>query len=153
MRYYEMLFIVHPNYEQDRLEAVIKAVEDEITAKGGKILKTDNWGKRKLAYLINKQRYGSYVLMYFGTDPQAIRDLHEWMEIQAQVMHQMIIRLEDEPELSDESENPDSISSYSKKDDGPARPDKEVRKDKVTDDDGSDETDFDDDEETEEEGE
>ena len=111
MRYYEMLFIVHPNYEQDRLDAVISTVQKEITAKGGTIVKTDNWGKRKLAYLINKQRYGSYVLLYFETDPAMVQGLQEWMEIQAKVLHQMIIRLEEKPELSDVSENPDSQSS------------------------------------------
>lgn len=106
-----MLFIVHPNYEQDRLDAEISSVQKEITAKGGTVLKTDNWGKRKLAYLINKQRYGSYVLMYFEADPAMIQGLQEWMEIQAQVLHQMIIRLDEKPELSAESENPDSPSS------------------------------------------
>jgi small subunit ribosomal protein S6 len=106
-----MLFIVHPNYEQERLDAVIASVQKEIADNGGIILKTDNWGKRKLAYLINKQRYGSYVLMYFEADPQLIQGLYEWMEIQAQVLHQLVIRLEEKPELSNESENPDSPSS------------------------------------------
>ncbi|MDZ7797892.1 MAG: 30S ribosomal protein S6 [Candidatus Marinimicrobia bacterium] len=113
MRYYEMLFIVHPNYEQDRLEAVIDTVKKEITGKGGKILKADNWGKRKLAYLINKQRYGSYVLMYFETEPARIDDISTWMEIQHQILHQMIIRLDEAPRLSENSENPDSIGTSS----------------------------------------
>ncbi len=108
-----MLFIVHPNYEQDRLETVIDTVKKEITGKGGKILKADNWGKRKLAYLINKQRYGSYVLMYFETEPALIDDISNWMEIQHQILHQMIIRLEEAPRLSENSENPDSISTSS----------------------------------------
>ncbi|MBW6458855.1 MAG: 30S ribosomal protein S6 [FCB group bacterium] len=111
MRYYEMLFIVHPNYEQDRMDTVVGAVEKEITGKGGKILKIDNWGKRKLAYLINKQRYGTYVLMYFEADPAVIAELYEWMEIQSQILHQLIIRLESEPVLSEGSENPDSYQA------------------------------------------
>lgn len=113
MRYYEMLFIVHPNYEQDQMDPIINAVKKEITDRKGKVLKVDNWGKRKLAYLINKQRYGSYVLMYFEADPQIIRELQEWMEIQSQILHQLVIRLENEPNLSSESENPDSISGAS----------------------------------------
>ncbi|MCK5816714.1 MAG: 30S ribosomal protein S6, partial [Candidatus Marinimicrobia bacterium] len=137
MRYYEMLFIVHPNYEQERLDAVISSVHKEITAKGGTLLKTDNWGKRKLAYLINKQRYGSFVLLYFETDPAMIQGLQEWMEIQAQVLHQIIIRLEEKPELSEVSENPDSASSapYKKADRREERyvkaPVKEVKKETV----------------------
>ncbi len=132
-----MLFIVHPNYEQERLDAVISSVHKEITAKGGTLLKTDNWGKRKLAYLINKQRYGSFVLLYFETDPAMIQGLQEWMEIQAQVLHQMIIRLEEKPELSEVSENPDSASSapYKKADRREERyvkaPVKEVKKETV----------------------
>ncbi|MCK4530409.1 MAG: 30S ribosomal protein S6, partial [Candidatus Marinimicrobia bacterium] len=137
MRYYEMLFIVHPNYEQERLDAIISSVHKEITAKGGTLLKTDNWGKRKLAYLINKQRYGSFVLLYFETDPATIQGLQEWMEIQAQVLHQIIIRLEEKPELSDVSENPDTSSSasYKKADRREERyvkaPVKEVKKETV----------------------
>jgi small subunit ribosomal protein S6 len=132
-----MLFIVHPNYEQERLDTVISSVHKEITAKGGTLLKTDNWGKRKLAYLINKQRYGSFVLLYFETDPAMIQGLQEWMEIQAQVLHQIIIRLEEKPELSDVSENPDtsSSSSYKKADRREERyvkaPVKEVKKETV----------------------
>ncbi len=110
-----MLFIIHPNYEQDRLNTVVSAVKKEISDKGGKILKVDDWGKRKLAYLINKQRYGSYILMYFEVDPEIIQEIYAWMEIQSQVLHQMIIRLEEKPELSEGSENPDSHkASYSK---------------------------------------
>jgi len=127
LRYYEMLFIVHPNYEQDRLDAVISAVQKEITSNGGTLLKTDNWGKRKLAYLINKQRYGSYVLMYFESDPSMIQGLHEWMEIQAQVLHQIIIRLEEKPELSAETQNPDSPSSAPYKKAEPAREGQSVK--------------------------
>jgi small subunit ribosomal protein S6 len=132
-----MLFIVHPNYEQERLDAIISSVHKEITAKGGTLLKTDNWGKRKLAYLINKQRYGSFVLLYFETDPAMIQGLQEWMEIQAQVLHQIIIRLEEKPELSEVSENPDSSSSapYKKNDRRDDRyvkaPVREVRKETV----------------------
>jgi small subunit ribosomal protein S6 len=112
-----MLFIVHPNYEQDQMDPIINAVKKEITDRNGKVLKVDNWGKRKLAYLINKQRYGTYVLMYFEADPQIIKDISEWMEINAQILHQMIVRLENEPELNEISENPDAIggSAYDKK--------------------------------------
>ena len=139
-----MLFIVHPNYEQDRLDAVISSVQKEITSNGAKILKTDNWGKRKLAYLINKQRYGSYVLMYFEAEPAMIQGLYEWMEIQAQILHQMIIRLEEKPELTEESQNPDSPLTESVKSTAPGK-DEEVEDDDVDED-----VDEDEDEEIEE---
>lgn len=104
MRYYEMLYIVHPNYEQDRLESVMDSVKKEMARLNMNILNVDVWGKRKLAYLINKQRYGSYVLVYFEADTQTIVELSEWMEIQSTVLHQIVIKLEEKPVFENDEE-------------------------------------------------
>jgi len=97
LRYYETLFIVHPNYEQDRLNSVIKMVEDRIVELGGTILAADDWGKRRLAYPIEKQKSGSYVLMHFEANPSRVIELQKWFEIQAQILAQLIVRLEEKP--------------------------------------------------------
>lgn len=104
MRYYEMLYIVHPNYEQDRLESVMDSVKKEMARLNMNILNVDVWGKRKLAYLINKQRYGSYVLVYFEADTQTIVELSQWMEIQSTVLHQIVIKLEEKPVFENDEE-------------------------------------------------
>lgn len=97
MRYYETLFIVHPNYEQDRLNSVIKMVENRIVELGGAILAVDDWGKRRLAYPIEKQKSGSYVLMHFEANPSMVIEFQKWFEIQAQILAQLIVRLEEKP--------------------------------------------------------
>lgn len=99
-----MLYIVHPNYEQDRLDSVMDSVKEEMSRLNMNIMNVDVWGKRKLAYLINKQRYGSYVLVHFEADTQTIGELTEWMEIQATILHQMVIKLEEKPVFETEEE-------------------------------------------------
>jgi small subunit ribosomal protein S6 len=60
LRPYEMVVILHPDLEID-LDKPLKKISDIVTKNGGKIAKSDNWGKRKLAYPIKKEEFGVYV--------------------------------------------------------------------------------------------
>ena len=66
MNYYETLYIIHPALEAGRLKDIIVDVEESLTKMGGKPLAIDLWGKRKLAYFIDKQKYGTYVLIQYN---------------------------------------------------------------------------------------
>ena len=67
-REYETIFILRPETNQDGITAVNQHVRGVIDQKGGRILKLDNWGKRKLAYEIRKQLKGIYLYwQYLGT--------------------------------------------------------------------------------------
>ena len=63
MRQYELIFIVHPDIDDDALNDVIDRVSSWISDEDGEITNTELWGKRKLAYLIRKQTEGTYVVM------------------------------------------------------------------------------------------
>ncbi len=63
MHSYEVVFIVHPDLDETGLKGVIERVQGWITDAGGTINKVDQWGKRRLAYSIRKQREGQYVYM------------------------------------------------------------------------------------------
>ena len=65
MKYYETLYIVHPALESGRLKDIILSLESSLEKLGGKTLSIDLWGKRRLAYLIDKQKYGTYVQFQF----------------------------------------------------------------------------------------
>lgn len=99
MRYYEALFIIHPNYEQDRLKAIVNSVANEITKHNGVMINKIDWGKRRLGYAIEKQKYGNYVLFHFEADPSIITKIYAWMEIQANILSQIIVKLEEKPEI------------------------------------------------------
>ncbi len=66
MNYYETLYIVHPSLESGRLKDIILSVEESLKKIGGSPLAMELWGKRKLAYFIDKQRYGTYVLLHYN---------------------------------------------------------------------------------------
>ncbi|MGC9513533.1 MAG: 30S ribosomal protein S6 [Fidelibacterota bacterium] len=122
MRYYETLFIVHPNYEQERLTSVIKMVEGHIAEIGGHVLAVDDWGKRRLAYPIEKQKSGNYVLIYFEAEPSAVVELQTWFELQAQILAQLVVRLDEKPagvpsHHDDDEEDQDEIIEKSSADD------------------------------------
>lgn len=63
MRDYEVILIVHSELDENALTALLERVQGWITAANGTVAKVDRWGKRRLAYLIRKQRDGQYVYM------------------------------------------------------------------------------------------
>ena len=80
MNYYETLYIVHPALESGRLKDIIVSIQDSCKAMNVNILSTNVWGKKKLAYLIDKQKYGTYVLVQFSSDVAAISKIAQELE-------------------------------------------------------------------------
>ena len=72
MNYYETLYIVHPALETGRLKDIILSLEESLKNVGGKTLSIDLWGKKRLAYLIDKQKYGTYVQLQFSGEGKCI---------------------------------------------------------------------------------
>lgn len=75
MRSYEAMYIVHPDIVGEARSAVIEKFSKIVEDQGGRIVKVDEWGERKLAYPIRKITRGSYVLMFFEADPASISEL------------------------------------------------------------------------------
>jgi len=99
VRYYENLFIVHPNYEQEKLTHSIEAVKKEIANLNGNVLVIEEWGKRRLAYPIEKQKYGSYVLIQYESENHKINlDLEAWMKLRTEILAYQTIALDNKPE-------------------------------------------------------
>ena len=65
MRYYESLYIVNPNYENERLDKEIDSVSKKATELGFKSLNHKPWGKKRLAYAIDGHKYGAYIIFQF----------------------------------------------------------------------------------------
>ena len=73
MNYYETLYIVHPALESGRLKDIIMSIEESLKKLGGGPLAIELWGKRKLAYFIDKQKYGTYVLVQYNGEGKCTR--------------------------------------------------------------------------------
>ena len=74
MNYYETLYIIHPSLESGRLKDIIMEVEASLKYLGGGPLAIELWGIRKLAYFIDKQKYGTYVLLQYNGEGKCTRD-------------------------------------------------------------------------------
>lgn len=101
MRYYENLFIVNPGFEGDSLKSLVNEYTGFITENGGRVYNVDEWGKRRLAYRIQKQKYGTYVLLEFGAEGSLVRELEENQRLNDAVLNYLTVRLEAEPDLSE----------------------------------------------------
>lgn len=93
MRKYEIAVVLHPDLEID-LESTLEKIEAIFTKNGGKISKKDNWGKRKLAYKINKQDWGIYVFYRVDTEPEQVAKINQTLRITEEVIRYLIISLE-----------------------------------------------------------
>ena len=103
MRYYESLFIVNPNYEQSRLDEIIKTVSDKITEYGFKTINHFVWGKKRLAYNIQQHKYGTYVLLHFETEGSINLDQFErFMVLQKTILRNQTVLLDDKPKKQSE---------------------------------------------------
>lgn len=93
MTIYENVVIINSSLTEDEFKSATEKITEQITKSGGEILKVDNWGKRKLAYELNKQRMGYYVLFLFKAPSLAIKELEYFYKVYEPVMKYMIIRL------------------------------------------------------------
>ena len=91
MNQYEIAVLYHPDLEVDLSKAEEK-VTKIITSNGGKVIATDNWGKRKLAYTIKKQEHAIYVFYTVEIPGEAIKKLETILNITDEVIRYLISR-------------------------------------------------------------
>ena len=92
MKAYELLFFVDPAITEEQRAGVLKRIDVTITENGGKVDNVDNWGKRKLAYEIDKLTEGDYTLVNFHADPTQIAELDRILRINDAVKRHMVVR-------------------------------------------------------------
>jgi small subunit ribosomal protein S6 len=90
VREYELIFIVHPDLDDNAFKDVIEKVNGWITESGGSVSKVDLWGKRKLAYEIRKQKEGQYVMMKTNIAPAFSAQLERNLRFLEPVMRFLI---------------------------------------------------------------
>ena len=90
MRKYEVVVIVNPELDEAALTGVVDRVKAWITDAGGSVNKVDLWGKRRMAYIIRKQREGQYVLLNLSLNPATIANLERNIRFQETVIRHML---------------------------------------------------------------
>ncbi len=91
--FYEKMVLLLPNLSEEEVEESVKRISTLITENGGEILKVDNWGKKKLAYRLNKQTMGYYILFLFKAPSSAIKKFEDFYKVYDPVFKFMIVKL------------------------------------------------------------
>lgn len=90
MKTYEMLYVLDSALADDAREALVKKFEDVVTSQNGKVVSTDKWGVKKLAYPINYKIDGFYVLMTFEAEGSVVKELDRVSGLTAEVLRRVI---------------------------------------------------------------
>ena len=122
MRYYETIYIVDPNLENLVLDKTMDEISKELEKTESKLINHRIWGKKRLAYQIEKQKYGTYVLLQFeeGSQEKMI-DFSTWMKLNNSIIRHMTVLLDVKPEIyveeSKKEEPVPNVSDTTVKDD------------------------------------
>jgi len=95
MRNYELSVVLFSTLSEEEKVATLEKVKELITRFGGEITNVDDWGKRKLAYEIDKQREGFYYFIQFNAETTVPAEVESRIRIMEQVLRYLIVSLED----------------------------------------------------------
>ncbi|MDB2461322.1 30S ribosomal protein S6 [Gammaproteobacteria bacterium] len=119
MRHYEIVFLVHPD-QSDQVPAMIKKYSGMVTASDGKIHREEDWGRRQLAYPINKIHKAHYILLNIECNLEVIEELSSNFKFNDAVIRNMILQrktaiTEKSSILKDEEEDNNKNNEVAKK--------------------------------------
>jgi small subunit ribosomal protein S6 len=119
MRRYELMLIIRPDVPDDKSQALVDRTTRQVVTAGGRIVKVAPWGRRRLAYPIDRHREGSYHIILFEAPTEAITELEHTLLITEEVLRHLVTRVErptkavrpngDEGEALDDAELPSGL--------------------------------------------
>jgi small subunit ribosomal protein S6 len=95
-RQYELIYVIAPDVDDAGVADLHARVEGIVTAGGGQIDKTDNWGRRRLAYEIDRHREGTYVLELFTGSGAIVSELDRRLKVADNVLRYLIVRVDED---------------------------------------------------------
>ena len=108
MRYYETLYIANPNYEQDRLVQLMESVSNELKENKVSIINHYIWSKKRLAYLIQKYKYGTFIILHFEAKKfDFLKDFETYLKLDKSILRHQTILLDKKPDKYEEKTSKD----------------------------------------------
>lgn len=93
MNYYENIAVLDPALSDADVADATEKITSVITRNGGEIIKSENWGKKNLAYEVNKKKKGYYLFLVFKSPSEVIRKIEDYYKVFDPVFKFMIIKL------------------------------------------------------------
>lgn len=92
LRDYELAFILNPEVSEEETRTILERVEQIVANHGGQVVKVNQWGRRRLAYPIERQRDGLYIFVDMILTPETVSELERTLQVSEVVLRQMIKR-------------------------------------------------------------
>ncbi len=95
MRDYELVLVVSPEGGEEDFPATVDRVHSLIKENGGEVKNVDRWGRRRLAYPIDRITEGYYCITQFTLDPQAVREIESSLDVAEDILRHLVVRMEE----------------------------------------------------------
>jgi len=95
LRDYELVVVIDPEIDEEKLSATLDRISQFVTTRGGEVIDVDRWGKRKLAYPIKRRSEGDYVITHFRLEPARTAELEAGLGLWEEVLRHLLVRSED----------------------------------------------------------
>jgi small subunit ribosomal protein S6 len=95
MRIYEELFIAKPDAPDEEVDQYVEQLRTHLTNAGATVDKVEKWGKRRLAYRVDKYREGAYVLFQFSAEPETVKELERRLRVSDLVIKFLTVRIDE----------------------------------------------------------
>ena len=96
MRHYELMLILDPDLEERAVSPLIESFLSVVRNGGGSVEKVDTWGRRRLAYEINKKPEGIYSVVDLKATPEVVKELDRQLNLNEAVMRTKVMRLREQ---------------------------------------------------------
>jgi len=100
-RKYELVYVVSPDASDDQVTGLHTQVEETIARMGGQLEKTENWGRRKLAYEIGRHKEGTYVLEVINGSGELMKELDRRLKVLDYVIRHLVVRVDEHESVVD----------------------------------------------------
>ena len=94
MNHYETVYVVHPAIQEGRLNDIVTKFHNKLSKLRGEVLYIENWGKKKLAYAIDKQKYGTYILCQYAIGGEYVKEVSQELELNPNILRYLITKIE-----------------------------------------------------------
>lgn len=100
-RQYELVYVVSPDTDEDGVADLHTQIGEIVDKLGGRIEKTDNWGRRRLAYEINRHREGTYVLELINGPGELVKELDRRLRVLDHVIRHLVVRVDEDRRVAE----------------------------------------------------
>jgi small subunit ribosomal protein S6 len=110
-RKYELVYVVSPDASDEQISTLHTQVEETVTRMGGQLEKSENWGRRKLAYEIGRHKEGTYVLEVINGSGELMKELDRRLKVLDYVIRHLVVRVDEHEAVVDRTRSKRSEAS------------------------------------------